>query len=205
MSYTALSTSDAESECDHGTHENMRLQVIEHQGQKYPQFQTQGNAAQFIMPVAHQVLKGVGYDIGYAKSQWKFPPAIGIDMNDSKDAFHADHLPPDTVDYIFSSHCLEHVPNYASTLDYWMRHLKPGGVLLLYLPDFSQTYWRPWHNRKHIHAFVPAILKAYFVQRDDVCDLFVSGVDLNSSFSVLVSKKLVNFPSRSSSAPLDHA
>lgn len=171
------------------------LAVIEHEDQRYPGFQAEGNAAQFIMPVARQVLTGKGYDIGYSRPEWKFPGAFGIDLDDKKNKFHADCLPAGFVDYIFSSHCLEHVPNYANTLDYWMAHLRPGGILLLYLPDFSQTYWRPWNNRKHVHAFTPDILAAYFKHRNDVEDCFVSGVDLNNSFSVLVSKTPFTFAS----------
>jgi predicted SAM-dependent methyltransferase len=52
-------------------------------------------------------------------------------------------LPDELVDYIYSSHCLEHVDNWIETLEYWIKNLKDGGILFLYLPDFSQKYWRP--------------------------------------------------------------
>lgn len=187
MSYMPVATDETKS--------NIGVPVIEHEGHRYPAFQAQGNAAQFIMPVARQVLKGHGYDIGFSRPEWKLEGAVGIDLTDKQNPFHADLLPDGHVDYIFSSHCLEHVPNYADTLDYWMDHLKPLGVMLLYLPDFSQTYWRPWNNRKHVHAFTPDLLSAYFKHRDDVKECFVSGVDLNNSFSVLVSKQPFTFSS----------
>lgn len=39
------------------------------------------------------------------------------------------------MDYIFSSHCLEDFEDKAEVLREWIRVLKEGGLLLLYLPD----------------------------------------------------------------------
>lgn len=97
-------------------------------------------------------------------------------------------LPIGKPDYIFSSHCLEHLPNYVQTLDYWMDTLASKGTLFLYLPDRSQKYWLPWNNRKHIHSFYPEIIRQYFESRTDVDNIFISGVDLNNSFMVMIEK-----------------
>ena len=43
-----------------------------------------------------------------------FPGSTPIDL-DFDDPYHADNLPDGEVDYIFSSHCLEHVPDWAGT------------------------------------------------------------------------------------------
>jgi hypothetical protein len=67
--------------------------------------------------------------------------------------------------------------------------MKQGGVLFLYLPDFSQSYWRAWHNRKHIHCFTPKIFKTYLADQPAMWKTgFVSGVDLNNSFMVIAEK-----------------
>ena len=158
------------------------MNTIEHGGKEYPAFQAEGNASQFAIPFARKVCKGIGYDIGYGKEEWKLPGAIGIDLEDTSDKCHADSLPDRKVDYIYSSHCLEHVPHWVSTLDLWFNHLAPGGVIFLYLPDLSQTYWRPWSNRKHIHCFTPEILTRYLEDTDKCKKFSVSGVDLNNSF-----------------------
>jgi SAM-dependent methyltransferase len=163
------------------------MNIIEYKNEKYPFFQTLGNASQFSIPFAKHFCQGVGYDIGFCKEEWKFPGAIGIDSS-LENGFDADHLPEDTlVDYIFSSHCLEHVDNWVLTLEYWMQHLKPGGVLFLYLPDVSQKYWRPWNNRRHKHCLTPELLKE-FVQDHEMKNIFVSGIDLNNSFMVFCQK-----------------
>jgi hypothetical protein len=98
--------------------------------------------AQFIIAFAVKLCKGVGYDIGYCKEEWKLPGATGIDSADGS-GYSADKLPDQQVDYVFSSHCLEHVNNWMYTLEYWITKIRAGGVLFLYLPDYSQTYWPP--------------------------------------------------------------
>lgn len=41
----------------------------------------------------------------------------------------------DVFDTIFSSHFLEHCPDQYTTITTWLTMLKPGGHLILYLPD----------------------------------------------------------------------
>lgn len=159
------------------------MDFVEFKSVKYPAFQAQGNASQFAIPFAKHFCKGIGMDIGFCKEEWKFPGAIGVDES-LGDGYHAMNLPRDSVDYIFSSHCLEHVDDWVQTLEYWLSKIRSGGTLFLYLPDFSQLYWRPWHNRKHRHCFTPSILEGFL--RDYGCkDILVSGIDLNNSFTIV--------------------
>jgi predicted SAM-dependent methyltransferase len=158
--------------------------VIEHNGEYYPEFQSYGNAAQFAVPFAKQVCSGVGYDIGYCKEEWKLPGAIGIDIVNGKDA---NNLPNNKVDYIFSSHCLEHVDHWVETLEHWISRLKYRGILFLYLPDISQSYWRPWFNKKHKHVLTPEILSTFLTDHGFV-KFCISGIDLNNSFMVIAEK-----------------
>ena len=161
----------------------MPVETISHGEKIYPSFQATGNAAQFILPFAKHFCKGHGYDVGYCKEEWKFPGAEGIDPVDGR-GYDATNLPSGQVDYIFSSHCLEHVENWVNTLDYWLLHIKKGGVLFLYLPDYSQTYWRPWVNRKHRHVMDPTMIRDFLVSKG-CTNVFVSGVDLNNSFAIV--------------------
>lgn len=162
------------------------VEVIYFKGENYPKFQSEGNAAQFAIPYAKQVCKGVGYDIGCNRIEWAFPDSILIDPLITSE-YHAMKLPLGPVDYIFSSHCLEHLDRWVDVLDYWYYNLKVGGVLFLYLPDFSQQYWRPWNNRKHVNAFTPKIIYSYFYDKG-FKNIFVSGVDLNNSFMIFGEK-----------------
>ena len=79
--------------------------------------------------------------------------AVGVDLKTGGDA---NAVPRGPWDYVFSSHCLEHLQNPVFTLEHWQANIKPGGVLFLYLPHPDMVYWRPEYCRKHLHSFYPA-------------------------------------------------
>lgn len=162
------------------------IKTITYKDKTYPLFQATGNAAKFAIPFAKQVCVGKGYDIGCMKKEWAFPDAIAIDET-FNDEWHANNLPEKGVDYIFSSHCLEHIENWVDTMDYWYNTLKFGSVLFLYLPHYDQEYWKPWNNRKHLHIFSPTIIKDYMKDKG-YKNIFVSERDLNSSFMAIGEK-----------------
>ena len=161
------------------------IDIISYKKHKYPSFQSQGNAAQFAIPYAKHVCSGVGIDVGCNRVEWSFPGSLPVDpvIND----YDALNFPYDNLDYIFSSHCLEHLYDWVSVLDYWTSKLKIGGVLFLYLPDYSQEYWKPWNNRKHLNIFSPTIIKDYLEDRN-YNTIFTSQVDLNNAFMVMAEK-----------------
>lgn len=163
------------------------MDTIEFNGKTYPAFQTNGNAARFCMPFALEICKGVGYDIGCNRKEWAFPGSEMIDIEINQ-IYHAHLLPQKDVDYIFSSHCLEHVHDWVDALDLWTGVIKPGGHLFLYLPDYSQEYWRPWNNRKHVNIFTPEIIKDYLQHTGKYKNIFVSGVDPYNSFIAFAEK-----------------
>lgn len=152
----------------------------------YPNYIKHGNACSFILPFAQQFCKGSGLDIG-GFDTWVFPGArpINIVINDEYDAYN---LPDKKYDYIFSSHTLEHLPDYVGALEYWKEHLVKGGVLFLYLPHPDMTYWNPQNNRKHNHLFQPEHIKDV-LETIDYSDIIFSGRDLYWAFSVVAFNK----------------
>lgn len=163
------------------------VETILFKGQEYPKFQSEGFASKFAFPYALEVCKGRGYDIGCNRIAWSLPGSIPIDPAISTD-YNAMRLPYEKdMDYIFSSHCLEHLVSWCDVLDYWTDVLKDGGVLFLYLPDYSQEYWRPWNNRKHVNIFTPEIITDYLKSKG-YRKIYSSGVDLNNSFMVMGEK-----------------
>lgn len=165
------------------------METIIFKGEVYPAWQATGNAARFCLPFAKEVCKGRGYDIGCNRSEWALPGAMMIDpvINPKHDAMN---LPFSGVDYVFSSHCAEHLNSWVDAFDYWRTVLKPGGIIFLYLPHYSQKYWRLWSNRKHKHILQPEIIKDY-LEDNGWNKIFISGVDLNNSFTVIAHKTAI--------------
>jgi predicted SAM-dependent methyltransferase len=161
------------------------IELIEFNGNKYPKFQSEGNASQFVIPFAKHICKGYGVDIGCNRVEWSFPGSLPVDPIINE--YDALNFPYENLDYIFSSHCLEHLNNWVSVMDYWYDKLTKGGTLFLYLPDYSQEYWRPWNNRKHLNIFTPEIIYDYMKNKGYV-NIFKSGIDLNNSFLVIGEK-----------------
>jgi predicted SAM-dependent methyltransferase len=161
------------------------MELVYFKQKSYPKFQSEGNASQFAIPYAKHFCKGIGVDVGCMKEEWAFPGAYLVDpsIND----YHALDFPYNELDYIFSSHCLEHVYDWVDILDYWTSKLKPTGILFLYLPDYSQEYWKPWNNRKHKNIFTPQIISDY-MNENGYKNIFASGVDLNNAFMVVGEK-----------------
>jgi SAM-dependent methyltransferase len=125
--------------------------IFDYKGATYPEFIKYGNGCQYIAPVALQFCRGNGLDVG--AGNWPLPTAQPIDLVFNTDAMM---LPVGPFDYIFSSHCLEHLENPVAALEHWKSRIKPGGVLFLYLPHPEMRYWRPENNRKHLHMWWPA-------------------------------------------------
>lgn len=165
------------------------IKTIEFKDQIYPLFQAEGHASRFAIPYAQQVCNGYGVDIGCMKREWAMPGSVAIDINfdDDWDAYKLPPGQPD-FDYIFSSHCLEHLVDWVKAMDYWHTRLNNGGTLFLYLPDFSQEYWRPWNNYKHKQCFNGEEIEAYMIDKG-YKNIFRSGVDLNSSFMIMGEKQ----------------
>jgi hypothetical protein len=160
------------------------IETIQFKDTIYPKFQSIGNAAQFAIPYAKNVCTGRGVDVGCNRLEWAFPGAMPVDP--VINGYDALHFPDDCneLDYIFSSHCLEHVDDWVDVLEYWTSRLKIKGVMFLYLPDYSQEYWRPWNNKKHKNIFSPQILSDY-LKHSGYNNIFASQVDLNNAFMII--------------------
>lgn len=124
--------------------------IFDYKGQIYPEYIRNGNACRFIVPMAQEFCQGKGVDVGAGR--WPLPGALPIDLADGGDAMA---LPEGQFDFVFSSHCLEHLTNPVAALEHWKSRIRPGGVLFLYLPHPSMEYWLPQNNRKHLHAWQP--------------------------------------------------
>ena len=115
-----------------------------YKGRFYPDYLIVGEASHAIFRVALRFCKGVGIDVG--AGLWPLPGSISVDtergagVGKSVSDFVDDPL---DLDYVFRSHCLEHIENWLEALAEWVKKLKTGGIILLYLPHPDCAIWHP--------------------------------------------------------------
>lgn len=153
--------------------------IYAYKGTLYPDYLKRGNACQFIAPAALQFCKGKGLDIGAGR--WPLPGAIPVDYENGGDA---NSLPDGRFDFVFSSHCLEHLKNPIAALEHWKTRLREGAVLFLYLPHPDMEYWLPQNCSKHLHSWSPATM-AKIVSDLGFVNVLHSERDFAWSFAVL--------------------
>jgi len=116
----------------------------------YPEYLNKGNACSFILDKAKHYCQGKGIDVG--ADIWPLPGAIPILNKENQNAYKLDNFLDCSLDYVFSSHCLEHLVKWEEALSLWIRKLKINGILFLYLPHKSMRLWNPggpWVGLEH--------------------------------------------------------
>lgn len=122
--------------------------------------------------------KMVSLNIGAGKT--RIPGFHNIDISDKADIsldLSKDRLPfeDDSVDLVFSYHCLEHVPDYLFAISEIHRVLKHGSLFLVGLPYVTLTEYNlvnPYHlhhfNEFSFDFFDPDRLKGSAAEEDPV-------------------------------------
>ncbi len=108
----------------------------------YPDYLFVGGASFAIHRAALRHCSGNGLDIG--AGLWPLPGAVAVDL--TRGPGHGrtlDDFRAGSQDFVFSSHCLEHIEAWQDALRVWVAKLKPGGRLFLYLPHPTCGIWRP--------------------------------------------------------------
>ncbi len=107
------------------------------------------------------------------------------DMPDG-DAELMESIPDNTLDFVHSSHCLEHMRNPSIALDNWLRILKPGGHMICLIPDedlYEQGEFPSTYNSDHKHTFTIHKRNSWSQQSINLFDLLA-----NSKYPVEVKK-----------------
>jgi SAM-dependent methyltransferase len=100
-------------------------------------------------------LGGRVIDIG-AGSDPVCPWAEVFDLADGDANFISRYRAPESYDTVHSSHCLEHLFRPAEALSEWWKLIKPGGFLVLVVPDedlYEQGFWPSMFNPDHKATF----------------------------------------------------
>jgi SAM-dependent methyltransferase len=106
---------------------------------------------------------GQGLDVGGGPDplgayQEFFPLITKIDCWDWEqgDAQFMSSIPDETLDFVHSSHCLEHMVDPVIALKNWFRLLKPGGHMVITIPDedlYEQGIFPSTYNTDHKWTF----------------------------------------------------
>ncbi len=100
--------------------------------------------------------QGEGLDVGYGGDVIT-PTASGWDFRNG-DAQYLSGISEESFDYVYSSHCLEHMYDVRTALKNWFRVVRRGGYLLLAIPHRDlyekRTQLPSRWNRDHKHMFL---------------------------------------------------
>ena len=149
---------------------------------KWPKRLFEGNATGWIKEKALAFCKGDGIDFGAGK--WCLPGAIPVDH---ATYFGIEDFDPASLDFVYSSHCLEHIAAWKVTLKELISKIKPGGIIFLYLPH-EISPWTGW--RKHKWVPTPETIVGAFEEMGVDCLTYTSQPDGYQSFFVIGQKQL---------------
>jgi len=96
---------------------------------------------------------------------WDIPDGDAMLMADVPDA---------SFDFVHSSHCLEHLVDPTVALKHWVRICKPGGHLLILVPDedlYEQGVWPSTFNTDHKWTFTIGKAKSWSPRSINVTSL----------------------------------
>jgi SAM-dependent methyltransferase len=116
----------------------------------------------FYKYMSGPVVLDVGYKGGNADAVPIFPHAVGVDLD--YPGYDGVRLPfqDGSVDAVFASHVLEHVPDAPAILRDWFRVIKVGGFIICVVPHqflYERKVNLPsmW-NTEHLRFYTPASL-----------------------------------------------
>ena len=119
-------------------------------------------------------LQGKGLDIGCGADPVK-PDAQCFDKAQGDANRITDFLSAlESYDYVFSSHCLEHMYDPRKTIVDWWKLVRPGGTMFVIVPDedlYEQGYWPSLFNGDHKATFTISKERSWSPVSVNVLDL----------------------------------
>lgn len=136
-------------------------------------------------------LMGSGIDIGGGDDPLKVKKG-SVYCYDLKqgDAQHMANIKSNTYDFVYSSHCLEHIQNPELAFQHWIRICKPNGYLYIIVPHevyYEHSIWPSRWNAGHRWSFTldsPSKLPKNIVFKDFL-NKFTNSVEIIDVFENL--------------------
>ncbi|MDO8493153.1 MAG: class I SAM-dependent methyltransferase [bacterium] len=111
----------------------------------------------------NKYLRGSGIDIGAGDDPLVIPNGIVTPWDkNSGDAEVMSGVSDNSYDFVYSSHCLEHMRSVPRALQNWARILRPDGFLYIVIPDYilyEKMRWPSLFNPDHKQSFSPIITR----------------------------------------------
>ncbi len=160
-----------------------------YKGYFYPEYLNKGNAVSFIKIEALKYCHGRGIDVG--AGQWPLKSAFPVRDEKDVNAYKLNIFKDNSLDYVFSSHCIEHLERWRDALSLWIRKLRQGGILFIYAPHKSMLLWRPlapWVGMQHKWIPESEILESFISSCG--CKIIFSSkeADIYWSFHIIAEK-----------------
>ena len=123
-------------------------------------------------PVEKQAIQGRGIDIGCGPDPVT-PGACRFDLEQG-DANVISQYVKEQFDFVYSSHCLEHMHDPRKTILDWWKLVKPGGYLFIVVPDedlYEQGVFPSRFNNDHKATFTISKAGSWSPKSINVLDL----------------------------------
>ena len=137
---------------------------------------------------------GDGLDVGsgpdpLARYAPLFPLVRSVTPFDLPDGDAQDlaRFPDDRFDFLHSSHCLEHVRDPSAALRHWVRVVRPGGHVVVLVPDedlYEQGVWPSTYNPDHKHTFTVCKPRSWSPASVNLTDLLTAVADVAEALKV---------------------
>ena len=125
---------------------------------------------------------GAGPD-GLSRTAHAFPLITAVrdwDVGDG-DAQYLASIPDGYVDFVHSAHCLEHMVDPKVALTNWIRVVRPGGYVVILVPDedmYEGGVWPSRYNSDHKWTFTAYKRQSWSPKSVNIVDLVREFADL---------------------------
>lgn len=173
--------------------ENLSIRVNADNYQKYkavryyPDYIKYGAAVEGVKYLALKYCKGKGVDIGAGR--WPLDGSRSIEYSKEENAYIIKEE-NERLDFVFSSHLLEHLDYPYKAIDEWYRVLRKEGIIFMYLPHPACHMWKKENLKYHIWNPDPYTLEEKFRNDNRFEIVYITYLpDGYMSFVVVLRKK----------------
>lgn len=98
-------------------------------------------------------------------------------------------LHTDDCDVVFTSHTLEHVPDYEQVLAELTGLVKKGGLFIAHVPHVSSEWWWPENKLEHRRVFLCDLLDEYHGPREFGRSWLADDIDRGDNFNIEINRR----------------